>query len=186
METRVTGFVNWLCEHVCIVRTGPEARKMGDPYEEAVTGVFDPRGFVKLQGFSGKASMAHVRAAMKVINDAGFDVQWERAGSNPRLLVQTEGVQGRQTMKVQKIKPPHGRDVPRTTVGKPDWSAMRATIAAMDQQFDAGHYTMDDCGQVDPSNGTNADEKAAQHALRNLKSNQVFCWFVRGETTSSI
>lgn len=84
--------------------------------------------------------------------------------------------------RADKVRIPHaGKSAKRDQMGKPDWPQARAIIQGVLPQFDSGHYTLDNIGQVDTANKSRDDEKDLMQAMRGLKPNQRLLWFVRGE-----
>lgn len=173
-------FIEILCEHMGVVRAGPLAHRHGDPYVATcffrITTDDAGQKTAELIGLTDHVDIALVRAAKRALNEADFRVTWKRLKDDPYTL--TDSPEGNK-MHVQKIKAPHANDAIKAS--KPDWPTIKATTLAMIDQVDAGHYTIDAIGQVDPNNNSHADEQAAIQAIRSLKPNQSILWFVRGE-----
>lgn len=88
--------------------------------------------------------------------------------------------------RADKVSLPHaGQHGSKGVDAKPDWQIVKATALTAIDQIDAGHYTMDALGQVEKANGSKEDEQRAMQAMRGMKANQQFLWFIRGEVDTT-
>lgn len=88
--------------------------------------------------------------------------------------------------RADKITLPHaGHAKKKDERSKIDWAHAKPIVLVAVDQFDAGHYTMDDMGQVDTSDGDKHDERELMQAVKTLKPNQRLLWFVRGEVDTT-
>lgn len=73
-------FIEDLCEHAGIVRSGPDAEKFGDPYDYAVVyRIEDSVAHVKaLTSQDKKFSLAHFKAIVAALESRGLIVKWQR------------------------------------------------------------------------------------------------------------
>lgn len=177
MKAFIVPFTGWL------VRAGPDAEQFGDIYLYTCPAELRD-GVPTLIAYPTRSPTAEaLEAAAQAFAREGYrEIHFERFGDRPHLTRLTFEANGEISMKHEKIRAPHVREVPRGPNNKPDWATVKATNEKMVEQIDAGHYTIDDGGQVDSANNSHDDEKALMKAMRGLKPNQRLLWFVRGET----
>jgi len=71
------GFAEPICEHCVLIRVGPLARKLGDPYEQSVTGVIEGDS-VRFVGYAAHPTPSIYKAAIKVAHNLGYTVRFQR------------------------------------------------------------------------------------------------------------
>lgn len=72
-------FIETLCEHCAIVRTGPLSARYGDPYDYAVVYLIENgRAHVKALTADGKFSRAHHKSIVAALLERGLRPKWQR------------------------------------------------------------------------------------------------------------
>src|SRR4051812_26753842 len=94
------------CGDHLIVRSGPDARKYGDPYEWGCLGEIDGeavtlKAFADPDGIPPKAFQAFCTA---ILADGFTEVQLDRLTANPRRLVFSKGENGESKWQSRKKK----------------------------------------------------------------------------------